>query len=208
MMSQGQEDSYNIMNLIRPNTVGAEIGVWYGNTSIKFHQRNLKHLYLVDPWSVEPYKNTTEFKWEEYLERYSKITNSNTEQGFMKYYDKVYERVKRRFEHYPNVSIHRQTSDEFFKQCIDKVLDWVYLDGSHAYEVVLSDLENSLRVVKPDGIILGDDYSWSKQRCKRTGALAFRGKTGVTQAVKEFVGKHGLEIKQHGTTQFEIRIPK
>lgn len=197
MGSRINKDSHNIMKLIEPGTVGAEIGVWWGNTSYNFFMKNLKHLYLVDPWSVEPYKGTTEFEWDEYLERYSKVTKSNTEQGFMEYYEKVYEDVKRRFEPYPNVSVCRQTSDKFFEQYTDEALDWIYLDGSHAYEGVLADLENSLKIVKSGGIILGDDYKWGKRY----------GKPGVTQAVKEFVEKHNLDIKQHGIVQFEIRVP-
>jgi len=196
MGSKVNKDSHNIMHLIQPDTVGAEVGVWWGNTSYNFFMKNLKHLYLVDPWSVEPYKGTTEFEWDDYLTRYSKVTGSNTEEGFQKYYNEVYEDVSRRFGPYENVTVCRQTSDEFFKDLADSSLDWIYLDGSHAYEGVQEDLKNCLRVVKPGGIILGDDYKWGNRF----------GKPGVTQAVKEFVKENKFKIKQHGAVQFEIRI--
>jgi len=197
MGSRINKDSHNIMHLIEPGTNGAEVGVWWGNTSYNFFMKNLKHLYLVDPWSVEPYKGSTEFEWDEYLERYSKVTGSKTEDGFQKYYDKVYEDVMRRFDPYTNVTVCRQTSDEFFEQFTDEELDWIYLDGSHSYEGVLADLENSLKIVKSGGMILGDDYKWG----------ARFGKPGVTKAVKEFVKKHNLKLKKHGQVQFEIRVP-
>ena len=70
MGSVVNKDSPSILHLIKRNTIGAEIGVWEGNTSINFASKDVKKLYLVDPWSVEAYKGTTEFEWEEYLERY------------------------------------------------------------------------------------------------------------------------------------------
>lgn len=198
MGSRINKDSHNIMHLIQPDTVGAEVGVWWGNTSYNFFMKNLKHLYLIDPWSVEPYKGSTEFEWEEYLKRYSKVTESTTEAGFQKYYDKVYEDVMRRFDPYPSVTVCRLTSDEFFEGYDGDGLDWIYLDGSHSYEGVTADLENSLKFVKSGGMILGDDYKWGQRW----------GKPGVTKAVKEFIEKHNLKIKQHGAVQFEIRIPE
>lgn len=191
------KDSKHILNLVKPDTVGAEIGVWWGNTSYHFFMKKPKHLYLVDPWSVEPYKGTTEFEWDEYLTRYAKVTGSSTEAGFQKYYDKVYEDVHRRFDPYENVTVLRMTSDEFFEGYDGDGLDWIYVDGSHAYEQVLVDLENALKIMKPGGLILGDDYKWGGRW----------GKPGVTKAVDEFLEKHKLKIKRHGDVQFEIRVP-
>ena len=54
------KDSAHIMHLIRKNTIGAEIGVWMGNTSTQFLKKGLKKFYMVDPYSVEPYKNSSE----------------------------------------------------------------------------------------------------------------------------------------------------
>ena len=76
-------------------------------------------------------------------------------------------------------------------------LDWIYIDGDHSYEVCLRDLENSLDVVKKDGIILGDDYYWPNAKW---------GKKGVTKAVNEFIEKHNFKMFKHGETQYEIRL--
>ena len=205
MASRINKDSHNIMHLIEPGTRGAEIGVWWGNTAYNFFMKNLNFLYLVDPWSVEPYKGSSEFEWEEYLERYQKVTGSNTEEGFMQYYNKVFEDVSRRFDPYTNVSVCRQTSDEFFddyKWMIENdkkslLLDWIYIDGSHSYEGVTLDLENSMKIVRQGGLILGDDYKWSGKH----------GKPAVTKAVKDFAEKNKLKVKRHGNVQWAIEVP-
>ena len=49
------KDVNSILSFITPNTVGIEIGVWAGDTSEKFINRGVKHLHLVDSWSVEAY---------------------------------------------------------------------------------------------------------------------------------------------------------
>ena len=44
MATHTNKDSKNIMHLIKPQTIGAEIGVWMGNTSSQFLKKNLKKL--------------------------------------------------------------------------------------------------------------------------------------------------------------------
>ena len=80
MGSPINKDSVNIMGLIEPNSIGAEVGVWFGNSSQKFLGRGVRELHLVDAWSIEPYKESTEHgTYENYLERYSKMCGGNTE---------------------------------------------------------------------------------------------------------------------------------
>ena len=67
MATHTNKDSMNIMHIIQPNTVGAEIGVWMGNTSTQFLKKRLKKLYMVDSYSVEPYKENSERSYQEYL---------------------------------------------------------------------------------------------------------------------------------------------
>mgnify|MGYP001607622972 CR=1 FL=1 len=40
-------------------------------------------------------------------------------------------------------------------------MDFIFVDGSHAYEYVLKDSENALKMIKPGGIILFHDYNTS-----------------------------------------------
>ena len=191
------KDSVNILGLIEPNSIGAEVGVWFGNSSKRFLDRGVKELHLVDAWSVEPYKESTEHgTYENYLERYSKMCGGNTEKDFQKYYDSVYKTVKSTVGTDPRVTIHRMNSDDWFNS-FDKKLDWIYVDGDHSYEGCLRDLNNALKVVKVGGLILGDDYKWP-------GTVY--GKAGVTQAVNEFCQSNGLLKEQHGQVQFSIKV--
>jgi len=198
MATHTNKDSQNIMHLIKPDTVGAEIGVWLGNTSTQFVKKGLKKLYMVDSYSVEPYKENSEMSFQEYIAKYSKITGEIAPTGFEKYYDRVFNEIKTRFKTYNEAEICRMTSDEWFKTHNDVELDWIYIDGDHSYEGCLQDLENSLKLVKSGGLILGDDYGWPNAKWQ---------KTGVTKAVNEFINKHKLtQIFKHGETQYEIRI--
>ena len=63
MATHTNKDSKNIMHLIKPQTIGAEIGVWMGNTSTLFLKNNLKKLYMVDAYSIEPYKENSEMSF-------------------------------------------------------------------------------------------------------------------------------------------------
>ena len=59
-------------------------------------------------------------------------------------------------------------------------LDWLYLDDDHTYQHVLQELELARKCVRPGGWILGHDY------CEVL--------PGVSKAVNEFCGNHGLAI--------------
>tara|TARA_Y100001972_G_scaffold25091_1_gene30443 strand:- start:18 stop:614 length:597 start_codon:yes stop_codon:yes gene_type:complete len=197
MATHTNKDSRHIMHAIRPNTIGAEIGVWMGNTSTQFLKKGLKKFYMVDSYSVEPYKENTERSYQEYIAKYQPITGEFSEAGFQRFYDRVHNEVKERFQD-PEVEICRMTSDMWFEQFNDEMLDWIYIDGDHSYEGCLRDLENSLKVVKQGGLILGDDYGWPNAKWF---------KPGVTKAVDEFINRHKLnKMLRHGETQYEIRI--
>lgn len=198
MATHTNKDSRHIMHAIKPDTVGAEIGVWFGNTSTQFVKKGLKKLYMVDPYSVEPYKESSEMSFQEYLAKYAKVTGEIAPAGFAKYYDRVFAEVQSRFRTYEEVEICRMSSDEWFEKHKDVELDWIYIDGDHSYEGCLRDLENALQVVKQGGLILGDDYGWPNAKWF---------KPGVTKAVDEFINKHELtKMFKHGETQYEIRI--
>ena len=163
-------------------SVGIEIGVWKGDSSERFLER-ASHLHLVDPWSVDAYRDSTEFGgFREFLERYAKIAGSD-ESSFQKYYNGVYDSVCSRFAGRP-VSIHRQTSRDFFGSFADRV-DWVYIDGAHSYEGCLADLKSACKIA---AVIFGDDYG---------------NKPGVTQAINEFL-KLGADLTLLGSNQYRL----
>ena len=160
---------------------------------------------MVDAYSIEPYKNNSEMTYQEYLAKYQPITGEIAPAGFQVFYDRVYAEVKERFKPYSEVEICRMTSDEWFEQYLsskghgnNEMLDWIYIDGDHSYEGCLKDLENALQVVRPGGLIIGDDYGWPDAKWQ---------KPGVTKAVNEFINNNKLtNMLRHGMTQYEIRI--
>ena len=116
------KDSQHLMGDILPNTKGAEIGVWTGSTSLQFLERGIESLQLIDPWSVEPYKQSDEYEsYDDYLTKYSRILGiSKRDEDFQQYYDAIYSEVRARVETDPRVTIHRMFSDEWFDQNLKK----------------------------------------------------------------------------------------
>jgi len=199
MATHTNNDAPNILHYVTAGSVGAEIGVWMGNTSQKFADKNPKELHLVDAYSVEPYKENTEMTYQDYISKYQRITNEFSEAGFMQYYDRVHKLVHDKFVHNPNVFLHRMESADWFKTFSDLKLDWIYVDGDHSYEGCLADLEAALPMLNSGGILMGDDYGWVGAKWS---------KPGVTKAVDEFTTKHGFtsRMARHGETQFAIKV--
>jgi len=56
---------------------------------------------------------------------------------------------------------HRMTSDEFFEQN-NSNFDLIFIDGLHLYEQVLRDIDNSLKILNDNGVILIHDCLPSK----------------------------------------------
>lgn len=190
MMYGKNTDSRQTLNRIPLQSTGVEIGVWQGDSSARFLTK-ARHLHLVDSWSPVPYTKSDEHgTYEDYLRRYSQLVGSEDPADFQAYYDKIYHAVVKRFQDQA-VTIHRVSSSEFF-QSFDQQVDWVYVDGDHSFQGCLADLRGCLRIVRPGGQILGDDYT---------------NKPGVRQAVDTFVNETGLKLNNFYGTQYEICIP-
>ncbi len=198
MIQSKNSDSINIINLIKPDTVGAEIGVWKGYTSLMFLSRKIKKLFMIDPYAVENYEYLGEEYMQNFYAKYSKLTGEFSKAGFMRYYDKVYEDVVEKVKTYSAAEICRMTSDQWFEKNKDIKLDWIYIDGDHSYPQTKKDLNNSFNVVKSGGRIIGDDYKWPEAKS---------GKDGATKAVNEFIEQNKFKMYKHGETQFSIVVP-
>lgn len=192
MMVGFNSNSSSLIDVIPKNSVGAEIGVWRGDSSELFLKKTSpKLLYLVDPWSFSAFAaNLTAEELQEHIKKYSVLTGSADPKDFDRYYDSVYYAVVRRFQNNKNVRVCRSTSAIWF-DTFDQKLDWIYIDGDHTYAGCLYDLTNCLKVMKPTGIIFGDDYG---------------NKVEVKQAVDDFVSSRGLELKIYGKNQFMIGL--
>lgn len=151
----------------------AEIGVAAGD----FSQAILDHgkaskLHLIDPWV---FQDRADYRRDG--------TNSSEEAHHARY-----GHVMRRFA--PEISsgkvvLHREFSEQALP-CFDQhYFDWVYIDAMHTKQAVLDDLSLVWPKVKPDGFILGHDYT--------NGPQADVQGFGVVEAVNEFVAeKEGL----------------
>ena len=192
MMVGVNNHSKETVNRIPPQTIGAEIGVWKGDSSAKFLKTNPKQLHLVDAWSLDAwFDNLSEQKQQEVLNKYSsQLGIDKTREAYQQYYDNVYMSVVNRFKQNNNVIIHRIDSKEWFKTT-DVIFDWIYVDGDHSYDGCLYDLNASLNVVKPGGIIFGDDYG---------------NKVEVKRAVDTFVEQHNLTLEVFAVNQFQINL--
>lgn len=175
---------------IPAGSIGAELGVWQGDSALKFLNR-AKHIHLVDAWAPEVFKGSNEFGgYQAYLERYSKLTGEATTEGFQRYYDKIYEGVKKKFTGKP-VTIHRMSTEQWFNT-FDQKLDWIYVDASHGYEGCLHDLTRAVGMIKPGGKLFGDDYGPKKP--------------GVQDAVNQFIKNTGHKLNNFHDDQFEVQL--
>jgi hypothetical protein len=146
----GRHDSRNVILKHLPrHTAGAEVGVWKGDFAMQMLRIvRPRSLYLVDPWEFMPDPHHAHTRYG------GSIARSAADM------DNVYKFVKARFRKditRGRVSICRGDLAQLLRQ-LPLALDWIYIDGDHNYPAVASDLANAVRLVRPGGYILGDDY--------------------------------------------------
>ena len=73
--------------------------------------------------------------------------------------------------------MHHCFSAEFYADQQDGTFDWIYVDAKHDKENVLQDLQGAERLLKPGGLIIGDDYT----------AAHHKGHRGVREGVEAFL---------------------
>lgn len=130
--------------------IGAEIGVCQGVNSCQLWMMSRpKKMYLVDLWEFQ--ENTAknhpiELVYNDYEFLIRWMFSNEIASG--------------------QISIQKKNSIQFLDEIQDDHLDWVYLDGDHHYENILSEIKLCCRKVKSGGVISGHDfaspsYSWS-----------------------------------------------
>lgn len=164
-----------VLDMLPKESVGAEIGVHLGKFSTEILRVvRPSSLHLIDPWKHET------------GDEYSKAWYGGTVKAGQGGMDTRFEGVCRRFRSQilaGIVVLHRSSSEAALGGMADNSLDWIYIDGNHHYEFVKTDLELSMRKVRPGGLITGDDY--------QEGGF-WEG--GVVKAVDELVGSGVVEV--------------
>ncbi len=151
---------------------GAEVGVYKGETTEHLAQySHIKKLYAIDPWAQD------NLEYEDYkeLSKQFKRSNSHGKSLNVKTWDELYNYVEQRLSGYESVELMRDTSSDAFDK-IDHDLDFVFIDGDHAYDSVKFDIYTWSQKVKPGGLLMGHDY------CK----------SSVKRAVDEYFEEHDL----------------
>jgi SAM-dependent methyltransferase len=162
-----KQERARLLAMFPKGGVGAEVGSWKGDfASQLLTVTRPRQLYLIDPW---------EHREEDAYEH--ALFGGEAGDGHAKM-EAVYRGVLDRFgaeiEH-GQVFVRRSRSGEAAADLADDSLDWVYIDGDHTYDAVKADLEAYHRVVRPGGLLAGDDYG-----------LPGWWESGVTRAVDEF----------------------
>ena len=56
--------------------------------------------------------------------------------------------------------LHENDSSSVLASFPDEYFDWIYIDGDHTYGGVKRDIEQAKRTVKPDGLLVFNDYTF------------------------------------------------
>jgi hypothetical protein len=118
---------------------GVEIGCFKGEYSKHIVSNWLGKLYMIDPWRPlgEDYQDISNHK--NHIDAYSKSMDSIV--GFE-----------------DRALMLRGLSTDFVEIFEDNSLDFIYIDGNHAYDYVKKDIEIWYPKVKKGGLISGHDY--------------------------------------------------
>lgn len=122
---------------------GVEIGVSWGQNIVDYCKAGLE-IYGIDPW-----EDSEEIP-------YRKIISIPGEYG--QTVCGVYRLAKERTEKYPNCKLIRKRSIDAAKDFANRSLDFVYIDASHDFKDIATDLAIWCHKVKKGGVIAGHDY--------------------------------------------------
>ena len=97
------------------------------------------------------------------------------------YQDKAFDQTKEKLKNY-DVNLIKKPSELASFDFEDNSLDFVFIDGSHTFDYVMTDIIMWSRKVKKGGIVSGHDY------CHFTDS-------GVIEAVNKYCEIHRIEVK-------------
>ncbi len=163
---------HNLYAPLNPK-LGAEIGVWKGNTSRSLLKRFPElTLYMIDRWAPPPKGDS----WLTTDDRFHK-------HSFCEFTDALHSAKQNTLDYKCRRRVFVQDSVYAATFLPDNYLDFVFIDGDHSFAGTLADIEAWWPKVKPGSIISGHDYGEGED-------LGY----GVAKAVKNFFGTGGYEV--------------
>lgn len=150
-------DIFVLLDRLPKGGIVAEIGVAAGDRSRQILERcRPKKIFLVDPWTDNSKGGSSDIS-----------------------YHRIQDRM--RYEIAAGVvELRRGHPHDVLQSFPDNTFDLAYIDAAHDYDTVCKDIENCYRIVKPGGIIAGNDYvRWVSPFARY----------GVVEAVNEFVNR-------------------
>lgn len=154
-----------ILQYAKKEGVGAEVGVYRGHfAEILIKELNPKKLYLIDPWTKvgETWEGGENSPYTAFGKVTTKYAREDTKRRMLPYLDKC------------EIIIIEDFIENF---SFPEKLDWIYLDTSHNYEDTKRQLRYLTQFLKPDGILMGDDWHPDSHHKHH----------GVFKAVNEFI---------------------
>jgi hypothetical protein len=154
-----------VSHYIKPESVGAELGVFVGDFSEVLLSLSPRKLYLVDMF--------------EGMHLSADHNGNNFRRVCL---DTARNNLLEKYRDESRIEVVKTTTIDFLTSLPDDSLDFVYIDADHSYEAVASDIRLSCRKVKLNGHIMGHDYTT-------------RLFPGVVRAVDEFCHEKALSIE-------------
>jgi glycosyltransferase involved in cell wall biosynthesis len=142
--------------------VGAEVGIFDADgpmSTLELCELNIVRYYLIDPYTA-----------------YSEFNQDKL--------DEVFHIANDRLRKYGDRVVMLWTTSRVAVNHILEGLDFVYIDGDHSYNGVMTDCNLFIHKIKPGGILGGHDYD-----ADTSGPFP-----GVRDAVNEFCNTHGYTL--------------
>jgi hypothetical protein len=173
-----------IKEILPENPTCAEIGVFRGDFSEKIMRIvNPKKLYLIDPWIDGSDANTPSDTYRSLDATDPSIKGKKTAYSNSEDLNYVKERFSKEIDD-KVINIKRHFSYDIKDDFEDSYFDFIYVDATHTYESVLSDLNDYLPKLKSDGILAGHDF--------------IKDFPGVKKAVNQFAKENKLKFLTSG----------
>jgi predicted O-methyltransferase YrrM len=138
----------------KPKARVMEIGTWFGAGSTRLILKHLAHdglFYSVDSWSAKEYLGLSGHPSKS-ARRMATITQS----AWLSSASRLFRHQKiHQNANLIQIRVDSKDLSELFNP--EMKFDIIYIDGSHVYEDILSDLEFAIRHTRPEGLICGDD---------------------------------------------------